>query len=302
MSSLIKGVYASLSTPREGISSKVDGETLQCAIRGVTAAGVDGLLIFGTTGEFIHYDIAERTRALSLTIEHSSVPVAVNISHSSLAGVIELAQHAIAAHASAVLLMPPHFFHYSDDHIFAYYGSVAKAINGALPIYIYNIPFFTSRISKSLMKRLLSTGAYAGIKESSGRKGIFRALRKLQAQVPFQNLAGNERIYSYARSNGADGIISGVAAGVPELIVALDRAILACNSTKAGILNAHLRALLKTLGRFPAPVASVQAAIARGWRKDEGALPFDNQTKAALEDYRRWFDQWLPQVLADSHA
>jgi dihydrodipicolinate synthase/N-acetylneuraminate lyase len=302
MSSLIKGVYASLSTPRAGTSSRVDGEALQYCIKSVAATGVDGLLIFGTTGEFIHYDMAERMRALSLTLEHSSVPVAVNISHSSLAGAIELAQHAIQSNASAVLLMPPHFFHYSDDHIFAYYAGVAKAINGALPVYIYNIPFFTSRLSKNLMKRLLSTGAYAGIKESSGRKGFFRALRKLQAQVPFQNLAGNERIYAYARSNGGDGIISGVAAGVPELIVALDRAILARNSTKVRILNGHLQTLLKTLGRFPAPVASVQAAIARGWRKDAGALPFDNQTKAALDDYRRWFDQWLPQVLADSNA
>jgi 4-hydroxy-tetrahydrodipicolinate synthase len=238
-------------------------------------------------------------RALLLTMQHSTVPVAVNISHSSLAGSIELAQHAIATHASAVLLMPPHFFHYSDDHIFAYYASVVKAIDGAIPIYIYNIPFFTSRLSKALMKRLLSTGAYAGIKESSGRKGFFRSLRKLQTQIPFQNLAGNERIYTYARSNGGDGIISGVAAGLPELMVALDRAILARNSTSVRLLNAHLNTFLKTLGRFPAPVASVQAAIARGWRKDAGALPLD---QAAVTAYRQWFNQWLPQVLADSNA
>jgi dihydrodipicolinate synthase/N-acetylneuraminate lyase len=302
MFSPIKGVYASLSTPRDGVSSNVDGEALAHSIKAVAATGVDGLLIFGTTGEFIHYDISERMRVLSLALKESPVPVAVNISHSSLAGATELAQHAIEARASAVLLMPPHFFHYSDDHIFAYYGSVAKAINGAVPVYIYNIPFFTSRLSKNLMKRLLATGAYAGIKESSGRKSFFRALRKLKTQVPFQNLAGNERIYAYSRANGADGIISGVAAGVPELIVALDRAIVVRDGTKVRLLNSHLQTLLKTLGRFPAPVASVQAAIARGWRKDAGALPFDERTKVALTEYRRWFDQWLPQVLADSHA
>ncbi len=302
MSNLIQGVYASLSTPRDGSSPNVDSESLVHTINSISATGVNGLLIFGTTGEFTHYDLSERKRVLALTVKQSTVPVAVNISHSSLAGAIELAHHAIQTQASAVLLMPPHFFHYGDDHIFAYYAAVSKAINGAIPVYIYNIPFFTSRLSKNLMKRLLSTGAYAGIKESSGRKSFFRALRKIQTQVRFQNLAGNERIYSYSRSNGADGIISGVAAGLPELIVALDRAILAKNGQRVRLLNSHLNTFLKTLGRFPAPVASVQAAIARGWRKDSGALPLDDKTQAALTDYRLWFNQWLPKVLADSNA
>jgi dihydrodipicolinate synthase/N-acetylneuraminate lyase len=298
----IQGVYASLSTPRDGVSPNVDSQCLLHAIDAVSAAGVDGLLIFGTTGEFIHYDRAERMRVLSLSVRQSRIPVAVNISHSSLAGTIELAMHAIEVQAAAALLMPPHFFHYSDDHIFAYYDSVVKAINGLIPVYIYNIPFFTGKLSKNLMKRLLLTGAYAGIKESSGRKGFFRALRKLRTGIPFQNLAGNERIYAYSRTNGADGVISGVAAGVPELMVALDRALVARDSARVRLLNGHLQTLLKTLGRFPAPVASVQAAIARGWRKDAGALPFDHLTIAALADYRLWFDQWLPKVLADCHA
>jgi hypothetical protein len=40
--------------------------------------------------------------------------------------------------------------------------------------------------------------------------------------------------------------------------------------------------------------------VARGWKLDNAAVPFDQQTLSGLDDYRAWFEQWLPGVLEDS--
>jgi dihydrodipicolinate synthase/N-acetylneuraminate lyase len=99
---------------------------------------------------------------------------------------------------------------------------------------------------------------------------------------------------------GADGIVSGVAAAVPELMVALDRAVVAQDSARIQMLQARLEQFLKYLDHFPATIAIKQGAVARGWKQDHAALPFDDVTLAEMSDYRRWFEQWLPEVLAES--
>ena len=204
------------------------------------------------------------------------------------------------AGAAGVLLMPPYFFHYSDDQIFAFYQEFIKVIDGSIPVYLYNMPFFTNAISASLVQRLLATGAFSGIKDSSGEWSLFKAVRSVREKVPFQNLTGNDRIYAKARAEGADGIVSGVAAAVPEMMVALDRAVLARNSTKIRVLDDQLQQLLKYLSKFPAPIATKQAAMARGWKVGNSSVPLDKETLAGLSEFQSWFEKWLPPVLAAS--
>ena len=68
---------------------------------------------------------------------------------------------------------------------------------------------------------LLSSGLFAGIKDSSGDYEYFARLLTLRDQKPLSLLVGSDRIFKRARQAGADGIISGVACAVPELLVAL---------------------------------------------------------------------------------
>ena len=92
-------------------------------------------------------------------------------------------------------------------------------------IFLYNIPFFTNEIAIETATSLLATGLFAGIKDSSGQYGYFERLLAVSKEKPFTLLVGNDRIYTRARQAGAHGIVSGVACVVPELLVALDRAI-----------------------------------------------------------------------------
>jgi len=293
------GVYVALATPRKPDAIEADCSVLLEYIDKIVEFGVDGLVLFGSTGEFVHFDIEERMRVLSLAIKRSRVPLTVNISHSSFAAAVDLAENAVEAGAASILLMPPYFFRYSDAQLFSFYQQFVKQLNGVIPIYLYNIPFFTNPMSATLLRDLLSTGAFAGIKDSSGEWPLFEAIQSVRGQVQIQNIVGNDGMYARARAAGADGIVSGVAAAVPELMIALDQAVLSGDQPRIQLLDGYLAQFLKFLHQFPATIAIKQGAVARGWKLDHAALPFDAETLAAISDYRNWFEQWLPAVLAD---
>ena len=305
--STVSGVYAALLTPRSANSTDADGAALLDYLDLVARAGVQGFVLFGSTGEFIHFDIEQRIRVLTLAVRRSRVPVFVNVSHSSLSGACDLAQNAVSSGAEGVLLMPPYFYKYSDDQIFSFYREFHRIVGYTTPVYIYNLPFFTNPISPALMAQLLQTGYFAGVKDSSGDWNLFETLQHLNQSVSFQLLVGNESIYLRGRQSGADGIVSGVAGAVPELILALDKCITLSKFQLASQLNTKLAEWLGWLNRFPATVAIKQAALTRGWLKSELALPLDEGTASALLEFTAWINDNLPSLLAEcrqarSHA
>jgi len=294
---LASGVYAALATPRPQNSVEADAAALFDYIDLIQNRGVDGMVLFGSTGEFIHFDVTERMRVLMLAKKRCRIPLLVNVAHSTLAGAIELAEDAMATGVAGLLLMPPYYFRYTGVQIAEFYRQFAKEVDGKARIYLYNIPQFTNAIPPEVMEELLSSGAFAGIKDSGGDWGLFERLLALKANHPFQLLIGSDRIYRRARPLGADGIVSGVAAAVPELLVGLERAIVAKQQERADALDARLQEFLGWIDRFPAPVGIKIAACARGWKLAHTALPYDEQTLIAKQEFEQWFKEWLPLVL-----
>jgi dihydrodipicolinate synthase/N-acetylneuraminate lyase len=296
------GVYAALATPRASDSIEADAAALFDYLDAIVRARVNGLVLFGSTGEFVHFDLAERIRVLTLAIKRCKVPLLVNVSHSSFTGVRDLAENAIDTGASGLLLMPPYFFRYSDEQIFSFYMQFASVIDRRAPVYLYNAPQFTNPLSVALASKLLSTGAFAGIKDSGGDWPMFEALRALRPKLSFQIFVGNDSLYSRAVPLGADGVVSGVAAALPELMVSLDRALRANDSAKSSQLDVRLQEFLAWVNKFPATIAIKRAAVARGWKLNHASVPFDERTSSDIGAFESWFREWLPVILADASA
>jgi len=294
---LAGGVYVALATPRPQNAVEVDAAALFDYIDAICGAGVDGMVLFGSTGEFLHFDVTERMRVLMLASKRCRTPLLVNVSHSTLAGAIELADDAIEAGAQGLLLMPPYYFHYNSGQIAEFYRQFAKEVNGKARIFLYNIPQFTNAIPHDLIEELLKSGEFAGIKDSSGDWALYERLQALKTDHAFRLLIGNDAIYRRARPLGADGIVSGVAAAVPQLLVALDRAIVAKDEERANALDARLHEFLAWIDKFPAPMGIKIAACARGWKFAHTAVPYDEATLALKHEFEEWFKNWLPQVL-----
>lgn len=294
------GVYAAVATPRAADSIEADPAALFDYVDAVVRGGVDGVVLFGSTGEFVHFDVADRMRVATLVSKRCRVPLLVNVSHSTLAGALDLAECAIEAGVAGVLLMPPYFFRYSEEQIFSFYSEFVFVLENRVPVYLYNIPQFTNPIPAALAARLLSTRAFAGIKDSGGDWRMFEALQAVHAELPFQLLVGSDVLYKRALPAGADGVVSGVAASVPELMAALDRALRANDLPKAERLQVRLEEFIGWIEKFPATLGIKRAACARGWKLNHSSVPLDPHTLSEIAAFERWFREWLPTVLKET--
>ena len=297
---LIQGVHAALVTPRRPDLNQVDlGAALEL-VDFVSRGGVDGIVLSGSTGEFPHFEVEDRLHLAQFAIRRSRVPITVNVSHSSLDGALALARGASSFGAAALLLMPPYFFRYTQDDIEAFYRRFARETGGETPVLLYNVPAFTGELQFETTMNLLATGSFAGIKDSSGKLDGFRRMMPVKKQAPFTLLIGQDRIYAEARAEGADGVVSGVAGVIPELLLGLERAIRTGAEEKRNRLEARLHEFVAWIERFPFPQALKEALTMRGLKAGPPSLPAGERTRLRQGEFREWFQGWLPGVLKES--
>ena len=205
----VQGIFVAAITPRRPQEYSIDlGATLEL-IDFLGESGIAGIALLGSTGEFVHFALDDRRHMVNFAAKRSRVPLLVNVSHSTLDGAVELAREATGAGVAGALLMPPHYFRYSQEEIRSFYLAYADAIDGSIPTYLYNIPAFTSEIAISTAAELLARGRFCGIKDSSGSLEYFSELLEQSAGQPFTFLAGHERIYVQQRRAGAHGAAAG---------------------------------------------------------------------------------------------
>jgi dihydrodipicolinate synthase/N-acetylneuraminate lyase len=125
-------------------------------------------------------------------------------------------------------------------------------------------------------------------------------MKALQAQSPFTLLVGNDRIFTAARQEGSDGVISGVAGALPELIVGLEKAIVGGAAQKRDRLEARLQEFVTWIERFAFPFGLKEAVNLRGLKAGPHALPPSRETERQLGEFREWFRAWLPEVLKET--
>ncbi|MGH9721217.1 MAG: dihydrodipicolinate synthase family protein [Bryobacteraceae bacterium] len=294
------GVYVAAVTPHRKEGHEVDlGAALEL-IDYLCGAGVQGIAMLGSTGEFLHLTSDDRARLLDFAVKRSRVPIVAGVAHSTLDGTVALALKAAEAGASAVLVMPPYFFRYKPPEVREYYLRLAERLASTVPILLYNIPFFTTAIAPDIACELLATGQFAGIKDSSGDYEYYAALKNQADSRGWTLLVGNDIVFTRCRRDGADGVVSGVACAVPELMLALDEAIGMQLDEKVNRLEARLMEFIGWLDRFPAPVGVKEATAARGLKVGPPAVPLAPDTARDLERFRAWFKEWLPMVQSEA--
>jgi 4-hydroxy-tetrahydrodipicolinate synthase len=193
-------------TPHRDIGYQTDlGATLELvdylcsAVDYLCSAGVHGIVLLGSTGEFVHMSLEDRAHLVRLAVKRSRVPVIAGVTHSTLDGTISLAEDAARSGAAAVLAMPPYFFPYGQPEVREFYVQLSARLAGAIPIFLYNIPLFTSEIAVETSRELLASGSFAGIKDSSGNIDHFSKLRAQKESTPFTLLVGSDRIFTRGR-------------------------------------------------------------------------------------------------------
>src|SRR4029078_6073060 len=103
---MLRGALAAAVTPLRDEGAALDEEAFRPYLEFLNAAGLDGILALGTTGEGILLSAAERRRAAELFLE-GPLPVIVHCGAQTSAETNALAEHAAASRAGGLSRVPP---------------------------------------------------------------------------------------------------------------------------------------------------------------------------------------------------
>jgi 4-hydroxy-tetrahydrodipicolinate synthase len=222
MADRIRGVWCATLTPLDAAGAP-DARMLSAHVERLFAAGVDGIALFGTTGEGQSFSVAQRRDGLDALLAAGISPgrIVAGTGCAALADTIELTRHAVSAGCAGALVLPPFFFKGpSEEGIYASYARLIDGVADArFRLYLYHIPQVTGvPIPHDVISRLATTypGVLAGIKDSEGNLIHTRSL--LERFRTLSVFVGHEPHLPAALAVGGAGTICGVANLYPRLM------------------------------------------------------------------------------------
>jgi 4-hydroxy-tetrahydrodipicolinate synthase len=283
-----QGVFPALITPfRDGV---VDEPAFVRLVERQIAAGVHGLVPAGTTGEASTLSHAEHRRVVELCVTTAAgrVPVIAGAGSNSTLESIELARHAKAVGADAVLMVTGYYNRPSQDGIYRHFVAVDASVD--IPILLYNVPTRTVvDLSNELVERLSKLSHIVGIKDATG--DMTRAsLQRLTCGPAWTMLSGDDPNALGYMAHGGHGCISVTTNVAPDACAAFFNACLAGDFATARGLQDRLVRLHRALFLDASPAPTKFALAQLGLCSEEARLPIgpcDDAVRPAILDAMR---------------
>jgi 4-hydroxy-tetrahydrodipicolinate synthase len=282
------GAITALVTPfaRDG---SLDEAAFRRLVERQCAAGIDGLLPCGTTGESPTLSEGERERLIAASIEIADrrlggrrPAVIAGTGTNDTAASIRLTRRAAELGADAALVVAPYYNKPDGRMMEAHFRAIAD--EGGLPVVVYNVPGRTaSNIEAEVFLRIAAHPRIVAVKEASANlEQIARICRDRPDHVTV--LSGDDAWTLAILAMGGHGVISVASNEIPAEMSALCAAGLVGDFGEARRL--HDRFLPLMLGNFrggpnPVPVKAAMQLL--------GLLETDTlrQPLLAMEDRAR---------------
>ena len=148
MSKPFRGSYTVTVTPFTDDGSRICIDSVKNFLDWQIACDVPGIIILGTTGEFLTISEDERREFVSATIEHTNgrMDVLVGSMNAYTPTAVRFSREAEELGADGLMIIPPYYYTPTEDEIFEYYRAISEAVS--IPIMLYNNPF-TSNVDMS---------------------------------------------------------------------------------------------------------------------------------------------------------
>jgi len=270
----LEGAFTALVTP-----FAADGALDETSWRDLLArqldAGIDGVVVGGTTGESATLSPSERDRLLAAAVElrdqqpwKRRVTVVAGTGTNDTAFSVRTTQRAAALGADAALVVVPYYNRPDQRMLDAHFRAIAD--EGGLPVIVYNVPSRTgANIDPDTFLRLAEHPRVVGLKEASGNlEQIARVCRYRPPEVAV--LSGDDAATLAVLAMGGNGVVSVASNQIPGEMAALCAA--ARNGDWRTARRLHERWLPLMIANFrggPNPVPA-KAALAL-----MGILPVD---------------------------
>ena len=259
------GIYTATICPM-ALDGSIDESALARHLTdAVTTDGIVGVLINGHAGENFTLSRAEKKRVVEIakaSIGHKAILVCGINAESSLEAA-EHARDAERAGADVLLVFPPFSWALSQDATMALNHHQIVAAASALPLMLFQAGVGTHDLAYNAetLAALVKLPNVVGIKEGSWESSRYEANRRLIHRVAptvAVMASGDEHLLT-CMTIGSEGSLVSLAVLVPDLIVALDRAIAASDLATARALNDRIYPLATAIyGTAPSARANAR--------------------------------------------
>lgn len=257
----LSGVFTALVTPFTRDASAVDYRSLEKLIELQLAAGVQGVVVCGSTGEASTLTQQEYGEVISLVRERTrgSLSCVAGISTSSTMAAIEMAKLIKGIGCDAILVAAPPYNRPTQEGLLEHFRAIAQAVR--IPLIAYNIPGRSAvGFTAATLATLSREGLIAGIKESSGSIDLLADI--IRAVSPIcQVVSGDDSLLLAVLAYGGSGAISASANVLPREFVELTAAYAAERVDEARKLQLKMFSKIRALfiESNPVPVKTVLA-------------------------------------------
>jgi 4-hydroxy-tetrahydrodipicolinate synthase len=240
------GVLVPLVTPLLP-DGAVDGESFRVLIDFQVRAGVDGLLVLGSSGEAVALSAAERAFAAAIAVEHARGRTHLMIGVATHGTKDAATEAAVLADLGpdSLLVAAPAGFALSQPELATHFRAVGQSCD--TPLVAYEAP---TRVGVSLGAELVASlgaeGSIAGLKDSSGDLVKGRVMSEATSDLAgFVRYTGCEHCIDGAMLAGYNGAIAGLANVFPEFHVELVRRVALGDWAGASQVQGYLISLLE---------------------------------------------------------
>ena len=282
---MFQGIITAIITPfREG---KIDFNALEKIIDYQTDAGIEAIVVAGSTGEGVLLPESQKLELIEAAIKlaRGRLKIIASTGSPSTQDTIRLSQKAEALGADGLLVISPWYVKPNQESLYQHFKAVHDATS--IPMIIYNHPGRCSvDISPEMAGRLSQLPRLLGFKDSSTDLSRVQSIKAL-SHPRMKLFSGDDPTAPGYLALGGDGIFC-VASNIAPMDYVRIYAAWNCGDLKE---FAQMRDLLYPLARAtnlesnPAPVK--YAAQLLGLCENESLLPFvdlQESTKAAIRE------------------
>lgn len=269
---MFTGTFTAIVTPFR--SGKVDESALERLVKAQIAAGVEGIVPAGTTGESPTLSVEEHIHVIELCVKFAArkLKVIAGTGGNSTQEAVHLTQAAEHAGADGSLQVTPYYNKPTQEGLFQHFQTIARSTR--LPIILYSVP---SRcvvdIGIDTIQRLAKASPNVrSIKEAGGSADRVSLIRSVLGK-DFSILSGDDSLTLPFMSVGARGVISVASNVIPKEVGRMVRFFLDGKLSQAQKLHQRFFPLFRDLflESNPGPVKAALAML--GQIQEEYRLP-----------------------------
>ncbi len=283
---MFKGLGTALITPFEE-DGRIDYASLEKLICAQLDAGVNALVICGTTGEPPAMTDTERSDVIRFAVRTVAgrIPVIAGTGSNCTASAAANSRRAEELGADGVLVVTPYYNKCTQDGLFLHYRTVAESTS--LPVIAYNVPGRTGvNLLPSTAARLTEIPNLAGIKEASGNITQVINIAKAIEGSNISLFSGDDPAALPIFAVGGVGLISVASNAVPAKIKELTDACLAGDYATARKLQYRYQRFFELMFAEVNPIPIKAACALLGLCKPYMRLPLTQATDATTAALR----------------